>query len=73
MLRCFLLVRSSHAAEALKSAVEGAVRSVDSDPILSSELSLDAVIGNSVAQPRFQMALLVVFSLLALILAMVGT
>src|SRR5215469_2590669 len=69
----FLLVRSPRSAEALKPAVEGAVRSVDSDLVLSSDLTLDAVIGNSVAQPRFQTALLVVFSLLALILAMVGT
>jgi putative ABC transport system permease protein len=72
-LPMFLLVRSPRPADALKPEVESAVRSVDKDAIIASELTLADVIGDSVAQPRFRTALLALFAALALVLAAVGT
>jgi putative ABC transport system permease protein len=72
-LPTFLLVRSARAAEALTPEVEAAVRSVDKDVIIASDMTLANVIGDSVAQPRFRTAVLAIFAAIALGLAMIGT
>ena len=56
----------------LAGAVRAAVLSIDKNQPLSDTTTMDEVIGKSVAPRRFQMLLLGLFALLALVLAVIG-
>jgi predicted permease len=66
------VLRTESKPEMLVGAVREAVESVDKNQPLSAAESMDKVIANSVAPRRFQMMLLGLFALLALVLAAVG-
>lgn len=68
----FLLVRSSRSAAGLASAIEREVRSLDKDAVVRQVLTMEALLGMSVAKPRFNTLLLTAFGVLALTLAGVG-
>jgi putative ABC transport system permease protein len=72
--RLYLVVRSSLAggAAALAPLVRGEVRAVDADVVVSEVRTLEQAVGESVAQPRFRTALLVLFAGIALALAAIG-
>jgi putative ABC transport system permease protein len=65
-------LRTSTSPEALVKSVREAVLGVDKNQPLSAATTLDEVIADSVAPRRFQMTLLGLFALLALVLAAVG-
>ena len=68
-----IVVRSDAPTTELRTAIQGLARSMDPQLPLSSFRSMNEVRSASVAQPRLLMALLGAFSVLALILAAVGT
>ena len=65
-------LRTSTSPQALVKPVREAVLGVDKTQPLSAATTLDEVIADSVAPRRFQMTLLGLFALLALVLAAVG-
>jgi putative ABC transport system permease protein len=67
-----LVVRTHKEPTALAAAVVGAVRSLDPRQPVSDVRTMNEWIASSTAQPRFNTALLGVFSALALALAIVG-
>ena len=67
-----LVVRTAGDAAALTSSVKSAIWSLDSDLPISNVLTMDSVIAEANAQPRFEMLLLGVFAAVALALAAVG-
>lgn len=67
-----LVVRTQKEPTALAAAVVGAVRSMDPRQPVSDVRTMHEWIDSSTAQPRFNTALLSVFSALALGLAMIG-
>jgi hypothetical protein len=67
-----LVVRSSLDATGILEAVQRAVRAVDPRIPVYEPRTLEQVVSQAVAQPRFSTALLLVFSGLALVLAAVG-
>ncbi|MBX9603839.1 MAG: ABC transporter permease [Bryobacteraceae bacterium] len=67
-----LVVRTTRAPAALAPAVVGAVRSMDPTQPVSDVRTMNEWIDSSTAQPRFNTALLSVFSALALGLAVIG-
>ena len=69
--RMFVLVRG-HNAGALPPTIEAAVRRVDSSIPLSLVRSMDRVVWEAVAKPRFVTLLMSVFAGLALLLAAMG-
>jgi putative ABC transport system permease protein len=69
----FLIVRSWREASALGGEIEHAIHSVDPDVVVTYRETLDTVMGNAVAQPRFRTALLSLFAMIALVLASIGT
>ena len=72
--RLHLVVRASISggAAALAPLVRGEVRAVDADVVVSEVRTLEQALGESVAQPRFRTALLVLFAGIALALAAIG-
>lgn len=56
----------------LASAVEGAIRSFDKNLPVSQVLTMDEAVAHATAQPRFEMLLLGLFGIVALVLAGVG-
>jgi putative ABC transport system permease protein len=72
-LPMFLIVRSWREASALGGEIEHAIHSVDPDVVVTYRETLDTVMGNAVAQPRFRTALLSLFAMIALVLASIGT
>lgn len=68
----FLFVRSPQAAGHLGPEVERAIREVDNDTTISHVETLDSVIRNAAAQPRFRTALIALFGAIALALAAIG-
>jgi putative ABC transport system permease protein len=66
------VVRSPLPPESLIAAIREQVRQVDPQQAISEPRTLDAMVQKSVAQPRLNMALLVGFAVIALILACVG-
>ncbi len=68
----FLLARSSKPAADLAPVMERAVHSVDKDVVVRRAFTLEDLLGQSVAQPRFRTLLLTGFGALALVLAAVG-
>ncbi len=67
-----LVVRTAGDPAALTSSVKSAVWSLDGDLPISSVLTMDNVVAEANAQPRFEMLLLAVFAAVALALAAVG-
>jgi putative ABC transport system permease protein len=67
-----LLVRTANDPHALISAVRGQISAIDADQPVTSIQTVNELMEGSLAQPRFMMLLLGVFSAMALVLAMVG-
>jgi putative ABC transport system permease protein len=67
-----VVLRTPASPQALAGAVREAVASVDPNQPLSEAMTMDEILANSVAPRRFQMILLGLFALLALLLAAVG-
>jgi hypothetical protein len=67
-----LPLRTGGAPETLIPAVQRAVLDLDPDLPLSNVRTMDEVLGEAIARPRFVMALLVGFAVVALVLAAVG-
>jgi putative ABC transport system permease protein len=67
------VVRTASDPESLATAMRGVVRDIDPNQPVQTIASMQALIDASTAEPRFQTRLLGAFSLLALLLAAVGT
>ncbi|MGE5204369.1 MAG: ABC transporter permease [Chlamydiota bacterium] len=67
-----LLVRTAVAPLSLAAAVRGQISAVDADQPVTNIRTADELVDSSLAQPRFTMLLLGVFSAAALALAMIG-
>jgi len=67
-----LVVRSAGDPRQVARSVEAAVHRVDPDQAVSDIRTMDTVFSDSVASPRFQATLLLVFAGLALALAVIG-
>ena len=67
-----LVVRSDKEPAALGSSARAALHELDPDQPLVNVRTMEAAISNSVAQPRLQMLLLVIFAGVAAALAVVG-
>jgi putative ABC transport system permease protein len=67
-----LLVRTTGDPAALTPALKHTVWSFDRDLPISQVLTMDAVVADANAQPRFEMLLLGIFAAVALLLAAVG-
>jgi predicted permease len=67
-----LVVRTPGDPAALTSAIESAIWDVDRNITVSEVQTMNAVIESANAEPRFNMALLAVFAMVAMILAAVG-
>lgn len=67
-----LLMRTANDPHALISAVRGQISAIDADQPVTSIQTVSELMEGSLAQPRFMMLLLGVFSAMALVLAMVG-
>ena len=70
--KMFLVVRTSGDPKNLVSALRTAVQELDSDMPLANIHTMDELLSNSVAQPRFRMLLIAIFASMALLLATVG-
>jgi putative ABC transport system permease protein len=70
--RMSLAVRSSAQPSAVLASVREQIRSVDRDLPVFSVMTMNQVLSNSVAQPRFSTLMLGVFAGVALLLAAVG-
>jgi putative ABC transport system permease protein len=68
----YLLVRTSGPAAKLASSVARAVNEVHKDFPVSTPKTIEALLGESFARPRFQMIVLAVFAAAALVLAAIG-
>jgi predicted permease len=67
-----LIVRTGSDPLRLAAAIKSAIWSVDSDQPVSNIQTMDEVLSQAVAQPRFYMVLLGIFAALALMLGSVG-
>ena len=65
-------VRTSGAPAAIEAAVRGIVESLDKQLAVSDVRTLDALLYEGVARPRFQMLLLTSFAAIALMLTVIG-
>jgi predicted permease len=70
--RMNLVVRSSGEPEQLIPTLRGIVREIDPDLAISRITPMEDLLAQSVAQPRFSMFLLILFSVLAVVLGAVG-
>jgi putative ABC transport system permease protein len=70
--RMYLVIRSNVRADILQPAVLRTIREFDSNLVTSSPSSLDQMISDSLAQPRFRTGLLALFSAIAVLLAAIG-
>ena len=68
-----LVVRAPESPNPLIPALEQALRSVDKGAAISHIQTLDQMLAESAAEPRFQTALLGSFGILGLLLAVIGT
>jgi putative ABC transport system permease protein len=68
----FLLVQSPKSAAGLAPSIQREIRAVDKDAVVRRVLTLEDLLGESVAQPRFRTLLVTSFGVLALVLAAVG-
>ena len=67
-----LVVRARQDPRRMARAVEAAIHRVDPDQAVSDVETMDTVFTDSVARPKFQMALLLVFAGIAVLLATIG-
>jgi putative ABC transport system permease protein len=67
-----LMIRTTTNPESLAAAVRHEVQTLDKTQLVHSVRTLDTVMSEAVATPRFRTSLLGVFAVVALILAMVG-
>jgi len=67
-----LLVRTTIEPTAIVSSVQHSVWSIDPNQPISGVSTMEEIVSNSVAQPRFNMFLMGMFGVLALLLAVVG-
>jgi putative ABC transport system permease protein len=67
-----LVARSTGDPASLVPAIESEVRSLDSNVAVSQVQTMDQVVADSTAQPRFYLLLLATFAAVALVLAAVG-
>jgi len=67
-----LVIRTAGDPLALAATIQSVIRSVDKDSPLFDITTLEARIGESISQRRFQTVLLGLFSVLALVLAAIG-
>ena len=68
----FVIVRSPQPAAGLANTIQREIRAIDKDAVVRRVLTLEDLLGESVAQPRFRTFLLVGFGALSLMLAAVG-
>ena len=68
----FLVVRSSKPAATLAPMIEREIHAMDKDAVVRRLLTMEDLLSESVAEPRFRTLLLTGFSALALVLAAVG-
>jgi len=68
----YLVVRSGLPAASLSGTLRQQVRDLDPDVVVSQPSTLEQVMSDSVAQPRFRTALLGLFAAIALVLAAIG-
>jgi putative ABC transport system permease protein len=67
-----IILRTANDPVAMSGVVRSQVRAVDPDQPVSSIITLDRVVADSVARARFSVILLAVFSAIALVLSAVG-
>jgi len=67
-----LVVRARNDPRQMARAVQAAVHRVDPDQAISNVATMDDVFSDSVARPRFQLVLLLVFAGIAVLLATIG-
>ena len=68
----FLIVRSNVGTETMVPSLRAAVLAIDPNMAIYNIKTMEKVVSDSIAQPRFNMVLLAIFAGLALILASVG-
>ena len=68
----FLIVRSNAGTETMVPSLRAAVLAIDKNMAIYNIKTMEKVVSDSIAQPRFNMVLLAIFAGLALILASVG-
>lgn len=68
----FVVVRTNAGTEAMIPSLRAAVLAIDKDMAVFNIKTLETLVSESIAQPRFNMVLLAIFAGLALILAAVG-
>jgi putative ABC transport system permease protein len=68
----FLLVQSPKPAAGLAPSIQREIRTVDKNAVVRRVLTLEDLLGESVAQPRFRTLLVTSFGVLALMLAAVA-
>ena len=71
-LNAALVVRTAGDPMSIAASVRTAVREIDPSQPLVNVRSMETVVAGSVAQPRLQMILLVIFAIVAVALAVVG-
>jgi putative ABC transport system permease protein len=67
-----LILRTTHDPSSLTAAVQNEVRAIDKNQPISNISTMDQLISNSVAEPRFRTLLLMIFACVALLLASIG-
>lgn len=67
-----VVVRTTADPAALTAGIRGAVESIDPDQPIYGVATMEEILARSIAQRRFSMALLTLFSVLALVLASIG-
>lgn len=67
-----VVVRTSAAPEGMASSVRGAIHGLDAELPVAKLNTLDSLVSDAMARPRFSMALLQIFGLIAMALAAVG-
>jgi putative ABC transport system permease protein len=67
-----LVVRAGNDPRQLARAVQAAIHRVDPDQAISNVQTMDEIFSDSVARPRFQLVLLLVFAAIAVLLATIG-
>jgi len=69
----YLVARSAVQSASLVKAIQGAIRSANADQSVFGIMTMDDLLANSAAEPRFNVYLIGAFSLLALVMAATGT
>ncbi len=67
-----IVIRTANSAEALAPAVQQTIWSIDRDMPVSQLQTMSQAIGDALWQPRFNLALIGIFSAIAMILAVIG-